>query len=328
MNHRILMHNQTSNALTPQKKIDLFNFPFTLNMNIGCLYACRYCYLQKFPFSHHAEFGKEVKVKLWIPEKLDLELEKYRDLPQHLKRVQVNPATEGLHPKVLQYTRDHCNRDLVRETLQVFLRHWNAGNHWMVHFVTKSNSVTDYVDLLTELKHMVQVEITIITANQQLSRQVELYTPSVNARLRAVETLSKAGIFVRVMAMPFMTTFSVEEQIHDDLVILKELCFNRGAIAFKNKGLNYFDESDVQAGEAKHKKGQEDQYFADLIIRFGEPILDENGAEQRRSVLMPQQANWHNWAGKSWRDRMEARDEVVVNCGYGQLNEIEWGNIL
>jgi len=327
MNHRISTQDQAGIALTPQKKIDLFNFPFTLNMNIGCLYACRYCYLQGYPFSRFAEFGQEVKVKLWIPEKLDQELIKYRDLPQHFKRVQVNPATEGLHPKVLKYTRDNCNRDLVRETLEVFQRHWNAGNHWMVHFVTKSNSVTDYVDLLAELRHMVQVEITIITANQQLSRQVEPYAPSVNVRLRAVETLSKAGIFVRIMAMPFMTTFSAEEQIHDDLAALKDHCFNRGAVAFKNKGLNYFDESDVQVGEAKHRKGQENKYFEDLIIKSGEPVLDKNGAPQTRRVLMPRQANWHNWAGRSWQDRMEARDQVVVDCGYGRMNEMNWGYI-
>ena len=197
----------------------------------------------------------------------------------------------------------------------------------MVHFVTKSNSITNYVDLLAELRQMVQVEITIITANQQLSRQVEPYAPSVNARLRAVETLSKAGIFVRIMAMPFMTTFSTEAQIHDDLVALKNLCFNRGAVAFKNKGLNYFDESDVQTGEAKHKKDQKNKYFEDLIIKSGEPILDDNGSRQTCAVLMPRQEYRQKWAGRSWQDRMETRDEVVVDCGYGQMNEIGWGNI-
>ena len=324
MNQSILKHDQAGVALTPQKKIDLFNFPFTLNMNIGCLYACKYCYLQQLPFSKHAEFGQEAKIKLWLPEKLDLELEKYRELPQHLKRVQVNPATEGLHPKVLKHTREKYNRDLVRETLELFRRHWDSGNRWMVHFVTKSNSITNYVDLLAELRHMVQMEMTIITADQQFSRQVEPLAPTVHARLMAVEKLAKAGIFVRVMAMPFMALSSDEERVHQELVALKELAFSNGAVAFKNKGLNYFDETGVRAGQARHVKGQKNKYFEDLIIKSGEPVLDKRGKPRTRTVLMPKSKIW---AIQHWRDRLEKRSEIVVDFGYSILNKVRWGNI-
>lgn len=324
MNKSILIHGRAGIALTPQKKIDLFNFPFTLNMNIGCFYGCKYCYLQGYLFSKHAEFGRETKVKLWLPEKLDKELVKYRDLPQHLKRVQVNPATEGLHPKTVKYVQEHYNRDLFRETLEVFRRHWDSGNRWMVHLVTKSNSITNYVDLLADLRHMVQVEIAIITADQQLSRQVEPYAPSVHARLMAVEKLAKAGIFVRIMAMPFITFSSDEERVHQELVALKELAFNHGAVAFKNKGLNYFDEKDVQAGKARHVKGQKNKYFEDLIIKSGEPALDKRGKPRTRAVLMPKSKIW---ATKHCRERLEKRPEVIVDCGYNILNNVRWGNI-
>jgi hypothetical protein len=39
-----------------------------------------------------AEFGKEVKTKTWMPERLNKELEGLRGLPNHLKRVQVCQA--------------------------------------------------------------------------------------------------------------------------------------------------------------------------------------------------------------------------------------------
>jgi len=329
MNHTITAHNTPGIALTPQKNIDMFNFPFTLNMNIGCLYACKYCYLQQFLFSKHAVFGEETKVKLWLPEKLDIELGKYRELPQHLKRVQINPATEGLHPKVIKYVQEHYNRDIMTEMLEVFRRHWDAGNHWMVHLVTKSNSITNYIDLLTELKRMVQVEITIITADEKLSRQVEPFAPSVRARLRAVEKLAKAGIFVRIMAMPFMTREDKtnEEQVHQDLITLKDLTFNHGAVAFKNKGLNYFEEDDVLGGQARHVKAQENKYFEDLIIKSGEPLLKKNREPQTKLVLMPRIENKANWATQNWRDRLENRSETLVDFGYAQLNAIKWGNI-
>jgi len=98
----------------------------------------------------------------------------------------------------------------------------------------------------------------------------------VNARLRAVETLSKAGIFVRIMAMPFMTFSSTEEQTHQDMTTLKELCFDHGAIAFKNKGLNYFNAEDVRSGQARKVKSQENKYFDDLIIKSGEVVFSKN----------------------------------------------------
>jgi DNA repair photolyase len=96
----VIFHEYKSKALTPQKKIDGHNFPFTLNAVIGCHFGCRYCYLQDFPFNRNTRFPEEAKVKLWIAEKLDKELHKYKQLPRHLKRVQVNVATEGYLPLV------------------------------------------------------------------------------------------------------------------------------------------------------------------------------------------------------------------------------------
>jgi DNA repair photolyase len=95
------LHEKPGNALTPQKKIDQYNLPFTLNATIGCLFGCIYCYTQGFPFSCHTDFGEEVEVKTWLPEKLNLELDKYRYLPQHIKRIQINPSTEGYLPGVV-----------------------------------------------------------------------------------------------------------------------------------------------------------------------------------------------------------------------------------
>ena len=69
----IIFHTAKSKALTPQKKIDPHNLPFTLNTAIGCLFGCRYCYVQGYPFNMHAKFGEEVKVKLWIAEQLNWE---------------------------------------------------------------------------------------------------------------------------------------------------------------------------------------------------------------------------------------------------------------
>jgi hypothetical protein len=56
--------------------------------------------------------------------------------------------------------------------------------------------------------------------------------------LELVEELAKAGLFVRVMAMPFYGE-------HMDLHMLKDDTFKRGAKAFKNKGLNNYSWDDL-----------------------------------------------------------------------------------
>ena len=159
---RIIMHERRGNALTKQKMNDDYEFPFTLNPNIGCLFACNYCFRQQDPFNRHAEFGTEVKVKTWVPDRLDRELSRYRDLPQHLKRVQVGVTSENFMPEVLVRTRRQLNRDIMREILETFERHWNQGNRWMVHILTKSHLVGRYLDVLARMRHMVQVEMTLI----------------------------------------------------------------------------------------------------------------------------------------------------------------------
>ena len=77
-------------------------------------------------------------MKTWISERLDLELDKYRNLPQHLKRVQVNVASEGYLPDVMIKTKKELKRDIMAEILDTFKRHWEEGNCWMVHLITKS----------------------------------------------------------------------------------------------------------------------------------------------------------------------------------------------
>ena len=90
-------------VLRKQNRINTYNFPFTMNPTTGCLFGCRYCYLQTGPFNLHAEFGKEMIYRTDYITKLKKELAKHRDLPQHLKRVQIGPACEVYHPAVVKH---------------------------------------------------------------------------------------------------------------------------------------------------------------------------------------------------------------------------------
>ncbi len=307
---QIFMHDVNGTALTKQKMKDNYEFPFTLNPTIGCLFGCKYCYLQQYPFNQWAAFGEEVKVKTRLPETLDLELQKYRDLPQHLKRVQVGPACECFHPDVLSRTRRELERDIMSEILETFERHWNEGNHWMVHLVTKSHLITRYLDILERMRHMVQVEMTLVCLSESTRRQYERYAPSVDRRLRAIRQLSEAGIFVRVMAMPLLCQ-------RGEALNLQQVTFNHGARGFKHKGLNYFDLKDVLQGAPERKKSRQDTIDTTLLIESGEPLNDETV-----TVDMPVCESKRRWV------RFEPREMPILRSGYSELNDINWGYLV
>ncbi len=238
---KVILHSRVGKALNPQKNIGVNDFPFTLNTVIGCLFNCRYCYLQNAPFKFHTEFGKEIKIKTWISDKLDKELTKYIDLPQHLKRVQVNQASEGYLPQAINKVEKDLNRDLMKEVLDVFRKHWDNGNKWMVHLMTKSHLIINHIDALTNMKDQVQVEVTITTLDENRARILEGTAPSVKKRLDLIRQLSDRGIFVRVMCMPFIGG-------KDDALQVRDKCFDFGARAFKHKSMNYWDENEILMG--------------------------------------------------------------------------------
>lgn len=181
-------------------------------------------------------------MKTWISERLDLELDKYQNLPQHLKRVQVNVASEGYLPDVMIKTKKELKRDIMAEILDTFKRHWEEGNCWMVHLITKSHMVLKHLNIIENMRNQVQLELTITTLNEERKKILEKYAPSVKRRLDIIRKFSDAGIFVRIMCMPLIGTREEAEE-------LRQICFDTGARAFKHKGVNYFDENALLVGE-------------------------------------------------------------------------------
>ena len=193
--------------------------------------------------------------------------------------------------------------------------------------MTKSHRILDYIKLLQEMKHMVQIELTLISLDPGDCRLVEPFAQSVKLRLKTIEKLDKAGIFVRVMAMPVIAqTNETDDDVRVNLAELRDTVFIHGAQAFKNKGLNYFDEDHLVTGDVIRIKGQENAVFDDFIVKSGELIPDQNGNPQTVSVLMPPIKQW----GQSWRDwtvdwetMLVVRDGRVVCWGY-DINDINW----
>jgi DNA repair photolyase len=317
----VIFHDNPSIALTKQTKIDSHNFPFTLNTGIGCHFGCRYCYLQGYPFNRHAEFPVETKVKLWIADRLDKELQKYKHLPQHLKRVQVNVAAEGYLPLAMAKVKKVLNRDIMSEVLQVFRKHWESGNHWMVHLITKSHMVLKHLDIISAMRDQVQLELTITTLDEDRRRKMEGLAPSVSKRLKVINKFSSAGVFVRAMCMPLIGN-------RQDAETIRAACFDNGARAFKHKGVNYWDEQALLYGETTKTSGRHDDVFEDLLVNSCEPYRVD-GEIQKKTVKMPAivtSGKTKRWKGYQDAD-LEDREMTMEVSGYSDINDIDWGYV-
>jgi DNA repair photolyase len=320
---KVIFQETGSQALNPQNKIDSHNLPFTLNSSIGCHFGCQYCFIQGFPFRLHAVFGEEVKVKLWIAEQLDKELHKYRDLPQYVKRVQVNVSTEGYLPAAMIRTRKQYDRDIMKEILDVFKKHWDEGNRWMVHLLTKSHMIRKHIDIIRNMRDQVQLELTITTLDEERKKLLEGLAPSVRKRLNIIQEFSEAGIFVRVMCMPLIGP-------REEGAELREVCLGRGARAFKHKGVNYWDENGLLEGEAVRTRGREDEVYEDLLLKSSEPVI-ENGQPRTMTIPMPVIIR-SGEKGKRWNsfdlNDFEIKEVVMENSGYADMNDIDWGYVV
>jgi DNA repair photolyase len=271
------------------------------------LFECQYCYLQSGFYSFQSDFGKEVKIKVWIADKLDKELAKRRNLPSHLKRVQVNNASEGYLPHAINFMKKEYDRDIMKEVLTVFRKHWVEGNRWMVHLITKSHLVVDHLDLIADMKDQVQLELTITTLDENKARLLETLAPSVKKRLDVIESFAKKGVFVRVMCMPLIGDRAEAEHI-------KQTCFDIGARGFKHKGVNYFDENDLLEGTITSKGSREDKVFSDIIVKSGEPFL-ENDTQETGIFSIPD---------KEWKVFTNS-NRIYEDNGYADINSYDWG---
>lgn len=330
-NTKVTFKPGANSALSTQTSgIYPYGFPFTLNPTMGCFFCCKFCYspisLCKIIKGNRDGFFEEVTVRLGVPAQLDKELTKYSVLPQHLKRVQINEHSEYYLPQLFSEMKIQNQPDTLLDILNIFQKHWDNDNKWMLHILTKSQLILNHLDKLKDMKEMVQVEISFSTEDENKLRSLEIYTPTIQKRLDTIEKLSSEGIFVRVMAMPFYGN-------SNDLDNLKQMTFASGAAAIKNKGLNYYNwqnvlqlsEPDLINGKLIQSGSRKDTPInVALNIKSGEPYLI-SGNTQPVQALMPNQKGWN--ALSKLNQRLSPVQLDMIDCGYSQLNQINWGYI-
>ncbi|WP_226780660.1 PA0069 family radical SAM protein [Oceaniglobus trochenteri] len=178
------------------------SFDRSINPYRGCEHGCIYCFARPshayLGMSAGLEFETRLIARPKAPERLARELSspRYRVAP-----IAIGTNTDPYQP----IERD---RKIMRRVLEVLseFRH-------PVTVATKGTLVERDADILGEMGQagLARVGISITTLDRDMARRLEPRVPSPARRLKAIETLARAGVPVRVMVSPVIPGLSDPE---------------------------------------------------------------------------------------------------------------------
>lgn len=180
---------------------------WSVNPYVGCEFGCSYCYARDTHRWARARarggertdgldpdiaFEQEVLVKLKAPELLAGAL---RQAVVGKTPLVIGTATDPYQPAERQFR-------LTRRLLETLLK-WE-GLH--LGIITKSPLIVRDLDLLAALhaRHRLTVLISLASTEQRLIRRLERRSPGPRARLRALRTLSAAGLHTKLLIAPVL----------------------------------------------------------------------------------------------------------------------------
>lgn len=174
-------------------------FNWTLNPYRGCTHACEYCFARKY--QHQLELGADdtfsslILVKVNLVEVLKRELDK----PSWAReQVAVGTATDPYQPIEGHYR-------ITRGALQAL-----AAARTPIGLVTKGPMIVRDADVLAELSARAgcTIYMSVPSVDEDIWRELEPGTAHPLQRLRAVRTLTEAGVRAGVLVNPLVPGFS------------------------------------------------------------------------------------------------------------------------
>lgn len=170
-------------------------YKFTLNPYSGCSFACEYCYARFFAPSVQDQeaWGRWVRVKGHAVELLRKAIRARSDARRLMRgdAVYMSSVTDPYQP--IEQTLG-LTRAILGELLSVQPR---------LTVQTRSPIVMRDIDLLQQFER-VRVNFTITTDSETMRLRYEPHCPSIDVRIRAAETVAKAGIPIGVSISPML----------------------------------------------------------------------------------------------------------------------------
>ncbi|MBX3436665.1 MAG: PA0069 family radical SAM protein [Planctomycetaceae bacterium] len=170
-------------------------FRYSANPYRGCAHGCSYCYARPYHEYLGLNAGLDFETKIFVKQDAPA---LFRDF---LSRDAWQPepiifcgVTDCYQPAERQYR-------LTRQCFEIA----NACSQ-PISIITKNALVLRDLPVLAKMaaRNLIQVNVSITTLDPELARTMEPRTSIPAARLRAVETLARAGVPVRVMVAPLI----------------------------------------------------------------------------------------------------------------------------
>ncbi len=184
--------DQSKSVVTENNSPDI-PFRYSLNPYRGCEHGCSYCYARPTHEFLGMSAGLDFETKIVVKERA---VELLRDV---LAKPSWQPESMMLSGVTDPYQPVEREKKITRGLLQLL-----ADCRHPISIITKNALIERDVDILAAMArdNLVHAAISITTLDAELAQVMEPRTSSPAARLRAISSLSDAGIPVRVMTAP------------------------------------------------------------------------------------------------------------------------------
>jgi len=177
-------------------------FEYSINPYRGCSHGCVYCYARPSHAYMGLSPGRDFETKLFYKADAPSVLEKELAAPSYVcKPIMLGSNTDPYQP-------DERHMRVTRSILEVLARCRHP-----VSIVTKGSLVVRDLDLLGDLArdNLVNVTVSITSLDAEIKRRLEPRAASPQARLKAVEQLSNAGVPVGILVAPVIPSLTDHE---------------------------------------------------------------------------------------------------------------------
>ena len=190
----VFLEDQTESIVSENESPDV-PFRYSLNPYRGCEHGCSYCYARPTHEYLGMSAGLDFETKVLVKERAVELLRKFLARPKwQAQSLMLSGVTDPYQPV-------ERTKLITRQLLQLL----SECRH-PVSLITKNALIERDLDILGPMAEqgLVHAAISITTLDAELARDMEPRTSSPEARLRAIHSLSSAGVPVRVMTAPIV----------------------------------------------------------------------------------------------------------------------------
>lgn len=182
-------------------------FEYTINAYRGCSHACSFCFAR--PTHRYLGYGIGEDFDTQIVVKVNaVDLARAETAPGRWRG-----ATIAMGTNTDPYQKAEGRYRLTRGIAEALIQ---RGNPFSI--LTKSTLVLRDLDLFQTAPHLMTVDFSIPTLDQDVWRRTEPGTPNPRLRMEAVKTFNEAGIPSGVLAAPLLPGISDGEAQVDEVL--------------------------------------------------------------------------------------------------------------